>query len=75
MVEPLLILALGAVVLAALYGVGRWAARLENRAQERRVLDRVYYPKRGRKAGLQVLLRRQGQPQRKDRAPPDDYLG
>ena len=71
MVEPLLILVVGAAVLAALYGVGRWAARMENRAHDRRLLDRVYYPRRGKKAGLQVLVRRQEQPQGGDRAPPD----
>lgn len=62
MPEPPITLGLGVAVLGALYGVARWAARIEKRAQERRVLDRVYYPKRGSKAGLQVLVRRQGPP-------------
>ena len=71
MVEPLLILVVGAAVLAALYGVGRWAARMENRARDRRVLDRVYYPRRGKKAGLQPLVRGQERPQDREPAPPD----
>ena len=72
MAETLLTLILGLAVLAAICGVGKWAARMESREQERRLLKRVYYPKRGKKAGLQVLVRRQGQPCNSDRAPPDD---
>ncbi|MCY4513834.1 MAG: hypothetical protein OXC69_01665 [Candidatus Tectomicrobia bacterium] len=72
MAESLLTLILGLAVLAAVYGVGRWAVSMENREHQRRLLNRVYYPKRGRKAGLPVAVRRQGQPRDSGHAPPDD---
>ena len=56
--ETLLTLILGLVGLAAVYGVSRWAAWLEQRARDRRLSDLVYYPKRG---GMETL-----------RAPTDD---
>lgn len=46
----------------------RWAARAEQRADARRLMNRVYYPKRGRKAGVPTLERRQSRPGRNDGA-------
>ena len=71
MAEILLILALVFAILAAGYGLGRWAAKTEQRACERHLSDRVYYPKRGGKADLQVLIRRPGHPRGRDGPPPD----
>lgn len=72
MPDALLTLVLGLAVFGAVYGVARWAARMETRDHERRLLGRLYYPKRGSKVDLQVLVRRQGQPCGSDRAPSDD---
>ena len=71
MVEIILVLVLGSSILAAGYGLGRWAARMEQRAYERHLSDRVYDPKRGGKAELQVLVRRQGHPRGRYGPPPD----
>lgn len=73
MLESLLLaLALAAAALVALYGAGRWVARMEERATERRLLERVYYSRRGRKAQQGALARRQQQPRGNDGAPPDE---
>ena len=61
MAETLLILMAAAAVLAAVYGVTRWAAWMERRAEERRLSERVYYPNRGENAHRQVPARRRQQ--------------
>lgn len=71
MAEILLTLVLGSEILAAGYGLGRWTARMEQPADQRHLSDRVYYPKRGGKADIQVLVRRQGHPRGKYGPPPD----
>lgn len=58
MAETLLILVLGLAILAAVYGAGRLAASMEQRAHERRLSGLVYYPERGRKADSQGPLPR-----------------
>ena len=50
MPEPLLLLVIVVPILLVGYGVLKWAARIEERAQVRETMDRVYYPRRGRKA-------------------------
>ena len=58
MPEPLLLLVIVVPVLLVGYGVLKWAARIEGRAQVREAMDRVYYPRRGRKADVPELKRR-----------------
>lgn len=50
MPELLLSLLIGLAVLAVASLVLRWALKLEQRADERYLTKRVYYPQRGRKA-------------------------
>ena len=64
MPEPLLLLVIVVPVLLVGYGVLKWAARIEERAQLREAMDRVYYPRRGRKADVPELKRRP-EPERK----------
>ena len=64
MPEPLLLLVIVVPVLLVGYGMLKWAARIEERAQARQEMDRVYYPRRGRKADVPELQRRP-EPERK----------
>ena len=64
MPEPLLLLAIVVLVFLVGYDVLKWAARIERRAQIRQTMDRVYYPRRGRKADVPKLKRRR-EPERK----------
>ena len=72
MAETLLTLVLGFAILTALYGAGRWAARMEQHAHERRLSDCVYYLERGRKADSQGPPPQQMHPPGCDGGPPDD---
>ena len=45
----LLFFALAVSGLVAVYGVLKWAAKMEARAQARQAMSRVYYLRRGRK--------------------------
>lgn len=65
MFELFLGLVVGLAALAVLYAVMMWIAGVEKRASQRQSMVRVYYPKRGRKAGLQKLIRRQRRPLRR----------
>ena len=60
MLEALVLVAVAVPVLAALYLVMKWIARLERRALRRQALRHVYYPRRGRKAGVKPFERRSG---------------
>ena len=71
MPEPF-ILVLCVVALVVLYGVGRWAAGMEERAVGRRLLARVYYPGRGKNAEQQALARRQRRSRGDDGEPSDE---
>ena len=64
MPEPLLLLAIMVPVFVVGYGVLKWAARIEGRAQVQRTMDRVYCPRRGRKTDVPELKRRP-EPERK----------
>ena len=64
MPDPLLLLAIVVPVFVIGYGVLKWAARIEGRAQARQEMDRVYYPRRGRKTDVPELKRR-SEPERK----------
>ena len=52
-------------VLAVAGLVLRWVAKVEQRADERQLMGRVYYPTRGRKAGVPTLRRRRASGRRK----------
>jgi len=69
MPEPLPGLLLGPVGLAVVYVVMRVAARIERRAARRRLMELVYFPRRGRNSDLPVLIRRQGPPRSDGDAP------
>ncbi len=58
MPDLLLVLLLGLAALVVVNLVLRWAARAEQRAYERHLINRVYYPERGHKADLPTLKRR-----------------
>ena len=58
MLEMLVLVAIVVPVLAVVYVVMKWAARLEERALRRQEMRRVYYPRRGRKAGVKEFKRR-----------------
>ena len=58
MPEPLMCLATIVPVLAVVYVVMKWIAKAEKRARARQEMDRVYYPRRGRKADMPELKRR-----------------
>ncbi len=58
MPEPLMCLATIVPALAVVYVVMKWIAKAEKRAQARQEMDRVYYPRRGRKADVPELKRR-----------------
>ena len=58
MLETLVFVVIAVSVLAGAYGVMKWAARLEGRALRRQEMRRVYYPRRGRKAGVKEFKRR-----------------
>lgn len=58
MPEPLLAVVIVVPVLAVVYVVMKWIAKAEQRTQARQGMDRVYYPRRGRKAGVPELKRR-----------------
>ena len=64
MPETLLLLVIVVPVFLVGYVVLKWAARIERRAQVRPTMDRVYYPRRGRKADVPKLKRRR-EPERK----------
>ena len=52
-------LLLAVLIFLAVVGlVLRWAAKVEQQADERQLMGRVYYPTRGRKAGVPTLRRR-----------------
>ena len=57
MPDSLLGLAIGAAAMAIMYSVMSWFARVEKRATDRRWMERVYYPTRGRRADAQALFR------------------
>ena len=59
MPDSLLGLAIGMALLAIMYGVMSWFARVEKRATDRQWMDCVYYPTRGRRADAQALSRPQ----------------
>ena len=58
MPDSLLAVLLGLVLLTVIGLVLRWTVRAEQRAPDRHLASRVYYPKRGRKAGVPTLKRR-----------------
>ena len=58
MPEPLFVVVIVIPVLAVGYVVMKWVARVEQRAQARQEMDRVYYPRRGRKVDIPELKRR-----------------
>lgn len=62
MPDPLLIVVIVVPVLAVVYVVMNWVAKVEQQAQ--RGMDRVYYLKRGRKTDVPELKRRP-EPKRK----------
>ena len=70
--EILLNLFLGLVVVVAIYGAGRWAVRMEQRAHERNLSSRVYYPRRGGTARSRVPAPGQGGSHAGDGAPSKD---
>jgi len=59
-------------VIAAVYGMGRWAVRMERRAHERNLSSRVYYPRRGGTARSRVPAPGQGGSHAGDGAPSKD---
>lgn len=64
MPDPLLVIVIVVSGLAVVYVVMKWVAKVEQQAQARQGVDRVYYPKRGRKADVPELKRRP-EPKRK----------
>lgn len=58
MPDLLTALLIGLPLLVVALPVLRWAARADRRAGEREALDRVYYPRRGLKAGTPPFRRR-----------------
>lgn len=58
MPDLLLALLLGLAVLAIVHLVLRWVARADQGARDRDVLDRVYYPTRGRNKDVPSFRRR-----------------
>ena len=69
MPEPLLGLAFGLFSLAVLYVVTKVMAKIEERAARRRLMELVYFPRRGRNSDLPVLIRRKGPPRSDGGAP------
>ena len=65
MPDLLLAMLAGMTVLVVVCLVLRWAARVEQRAHARLLIDRVYYPTRGRKAGVPPFRRRWASERRK----------
>ena len=74
MPEPLLGLAFGLFSLAVLYVVTKVTAKIEERAARRRLMELVYYPRRGRNSDLPVLIRRKGPPRSDGDAPTIQWL-
>ena len=62
MPDLFLILLLGLAVLVGVSLALRWAVRAEQRADDRYLMNRVYYPKRGRKAADVPALKRRPWP-------------
>ena len=58
MSDLLIALLIALAVLVVAFPMLRWAARAEKRADDRLVMERVYYPARGRKAGMPPFRRR-----------------
>ena len=58
MLALLIALLLGVAVLAVFHLLLMWAARVEQRADDRHLMGRVYFPTRGRKAGVSARKRR-----------------
>ena len=64
MTELLLFIVIVVPVLAVGYVVMKWGAKMEQRALDRQVMERVYYPRRGRKIDVPAL-KRQSEPEQK----------
>ena len=66
MPDPLFLFVVVVPGLVIVYGVFKWVAKIEARAQTRHDMSRVYYPRRGRKAELPKMKRRPGPDEKAD---------
>ena len=57
MPDPLPCLVVAIPVLAVVYMAIKWVIKMKKRTEARRGMDRVYYPRRGRKANVPELKR------------------
>ena len=66
MPDPLSLFVVVVPGLVIVYGVCKWAAKIEARAQTRHEMGCVYYPRRGRKGELSKMKRRPGPGEKAD---------